>query len=233
MSDNYFMGLDGFVWFTGVVEDRNDPFKIGRVRVRCLGYHTPDKEKIPTEDLPWAYPVLPLNSPSKIFGLKPGTRVLGFFRDGANAQDRVMLGAINTGENDVKSSYIEVSGGLLGTLMAAAGPAAGLAPFAGSVLEKSAAFSDVAAKVSESLDEFKGLVGEYAQKARDLADDAFNVAEGVIDAGGDFLESALEGVVEQADVRASIVESATETITKELTSSASDLLEEASNKIDY
>ena len=48
MSENYFMGLDGFVWFTGVVEDRNDPFKIGRVRVRCLGYHTPDKEKIPT-----------------------------------------------------------------------------------------------------------------------------------------------------------------------------------------
>jgi len=25
MSENYFMGLDGFVWFTGVVEDRNDP----------------------------------------------------------------------------------------------------------------------------------------------------------------------------------------------------------------
>ena len=31
MDDNYFMGLDGFVWFTGVVEDRNDPAKLGRV----------------------------------------------------------------------------------------------------------------------------------------------------------------------------------------------------------
>ena len=48
MSENYFMGLDGFVWFTGVVEDRNDPDKLGRVRVRCLGYHTEDLNDIPT-----------------------------------------------------------------------------------------------------------------------------------------------------------------------------------------
>ena len=46
---NYFQGHDGFVWFTGVVEDRNDPTKLGRVRVRCVGYHTADKTKIPTE----------------------------------------------------------------------------------------------------------------------------------------------------------------------------------------
>ena len=54
MSENYFMGLDGFVWFTGVVEDRNDPDKLGRVRVRCLGFHTEDLVDIPTADLPWA-----------------------------------------------------------------------------------------------------------------------------------------------------------------------------------
>ena len=35
MKENYFMGMDGFVWFTGVVEDRNDPSKLGRVKVRC------------------------------------------------------------------------------------------------------------------------------------------------------------------------------------------------------
>ena len=37
MQDVYkhFMGEDGFVWFTGVVEDRNDPDALGRVRVRC------------------------------------------------------------------------------------------------------------------------------------------------------------------------------------------------------
>ena len=46
MDNNYFMGLDGFVWFTGVVEDRNDPAKLGRVRVRCVGFHTENKNDI-------------------------------------------------------------------------------------------------------------------------------------------------------------------------------------------
>ena len=29
-TNNNFMGMDGFVWFIGVVEDRDDPSKIGR-----------------------------------------------------------------------------------------------------------------------------------------------------------------------------------------------------------
>ena len=41
-----FMGKDGFVWFVGVVEDRQDPQKLGRVRVRCLGHHTEDNVKL-------------------------------------------------------------------------------------------------------------------------------------------------------------------------------------------
>ena len=41
-----FMGQDGFVWAIGVIEDRFDPEKLGRVRVRWLGYHTEEKEKI-------------------------------------------------------------------------------------------------------------------------------------------------------------------------------------------
>ena len=61
---NYFQGQDGFVWFTGVVEDRNDPTKLGRVRVRCVGYHTDDKTKIPTEDLPWAWVLQTVHTPS-------------------------------------------------------------------------------------------------------------------------------------------------------------------------
>ena len=48
MNENYFMGLDGFVWFTGVVESRDDPAKLGRVQVRCLGYHTEDLNDIPS-----------------------------------------------------------------------------------------------------------------------------------------------------------------------------------------
>ena len=41
-----FMGKDGFLWFIGVVEDRMDPKRLGRLRVRCLGHHTEDKDKI-------------------------------------------------------------------------------------------------------------------------------------------------------------------------------------------
>ena len=35
MAEQYFMGLDGFIWFVGVVENRNDPAELGRVQVRC------------------------------------------------------------------------------------------------------------------------------------------------------------------------------------------------------
>ena len=51
MIDNNFLGRNGFLWFVGVVEDRGDPQKAGRVRVRAVGHHTSNKEKLPT-DLP-------------------------------------------------------------------------------------------------------------------------------------------------------------------------------------
>ena len=37
-----------FIWFMGVVEDRLDPLKMGRVRVRCFNWHSEDKERVPT-----------------------------------------------------------------------------------------------------------------------------------------------------------------------------------------
>ena len=30
-----FAGKNGFIWWVGVVEDRQDPLKLGRCRVRC------------------------------------------------------------------------------------------------------------------------------------------------------------------------------------------------------
>ena len=63
VEKSHFMGQDGFVWFVGVVEDRNDPSALGRVRVRCLGYHTPDVIKLPTTDLPWAHVMHPVTDP--------------------------------------------------------------------------------------------------------------------------------------------------------------------------
>ena len=49
--DQFQLGRN-FVWFFGVVEDRIDPNYLGRVRVRCFGFHTDNRELLPTEDLP-------------------------------------------------------------------------------------------------------------------------------------------------------------------------------------
>ena len=100
MSENYFMGLDGFVWFTGVVEDRNDPDKLGRVRVRCLGFHTEDLNDIPTKDLPWATVMHPVTNPSmQGLGQTPsflveGSWVIGFFRDAIEKQQPIIMGSL-------------------------------------------------------------------------------------------------------------------------------------------
>ena len=95
-----FQGQDGFVWFTGVVEDRDDPSKLGRVRVRCVGYHTDNKTKIPTEDLPWAWVMQNIHTPSMAgWGDTPGfmvegTWVVGFFRDADTLQEPVVMGTL-------------------------------------------------------------------------------------------------------------------------------------------
>ena len=46
------MGITNFVWFFGVIEDIIDPLNIGRVKVRCYGWHTEDREVLPPEGLP-------------------------------------------------------------------------------------------------------------------------------------------------------------------------------------
>ena len=47
MNNENFMGLNTFLWFIGVDEDRNDPIKAGRVRVRIVGHHTENKTILP------------------------------------------------------------------------------------------------------------------------------------------------------------------------------------------
>jgi hypothetical protein len=94
--DNIF-AKDGFFWWIGVVEDREDPMKIGRCRVRIFGYHQP---VIPKEDLPWAMPMQSITSAaiggkgSSPVGPLEGTWVIGFFLDGANCQNPCMMGTI-------------------------------------------------------------------------------------------------------------------------------------------
>lgn len=42
------------VFYRGVVEDNNDPEKLGRLRVRIFGIHSDNIEELPTEELPWS-----------------------------------------------------------------------------------------------------------------------------------------------------------------------------------
>ena len=95
-----FIGQNDFTWFIGVVEDRNDPLQLGRVRVRCYGWHTDDKNQIPTEALPWAVQLQGITSPAlngmgqSPTGLVEGSWIVGFFLDGERAQEPLILGSI-------------------------------------------------------------------------------------------------------------------------------------------
>lgn len=73
---------DQFIWWMGVVESRQDPKKVGRCQVRIVGSHTDIKSVIPTEDLPWAQPIIPLNDNSSL-QIKEGDYVVGFYLDGS------------------------------------------------------------------------------------------------------------------------------------------------------
>lgn len=51
--------------YLGVVENNNDPDQAGKVQIRIAGLHTPEKTKsdtggIPTSELPWALPMMPI-----------------------------------------------------------------------------------------------------------------------------------------------------------------------------
>lgn len=89
-----------FYWWFGVVEDRNDPLRLGRCRVRIIGYHTEDNEVLPTEDLPWAMPVMPANSAGTSgvgwspTGAVEGSWIVGFFADGENGQHPMFFGTV-------------------------------------------------------------------------------------------------------------------------------------------
>lgn len=105
-----FIGKDGFVWWIGQVADpkvwRTEKSRIDdtnswayRCKVRIIGYHTFDGNVLPDVDLPWAH-VLSSGaegSPAQGgFGKLPmlvgGESVMGFFLDGEEAQQPVIVG---------------------------------------------------------------------------------------------------------------------------------------------
>lgn len=115
------LGQEGFVWFIGVVEARNDPKKLGRARVRIYNFHTENKALMPTDQLPWATIMVPPTSSSyKQVGISPtgltiGSTVIGFFMDGNDGNQPVIIGTIhgipnsNEQQHDVKTLTREIN----------------------------------------------------------------------------------------------------------------------------
>lgn len=87
------------IFHTGCVENRNDPLKLGRCQVRIVGLHTEDKTILPTDELPWAYPLIPITSATisgigrSPTGVVQGSWVLCIFLDD-DKQQPVMIGTI-------------------------------------------------------------------------------------------------------------------------------------------
>jgi len=88
--DKNFAGKE-FIWWTGIVEDKQDPLKMGRCKVRLVGFHSDNKMLAPTSSLPWATPLFPINN-TNAYAPQEGDMVLGFFLDGEEGQHPVMMG---------------------------------------------------------------------------------------------------------------------------------------------
>ena len=115
--------MNNQIFYNAVVEDIMDPLFIGRVRVRVIGLHTENKKLLPTEDLPWATPIMPITSASvsgvgrSPTGLVCGSWVVVYFSDPESKQQPMIMGSIvgipteesNTFENSEESTPIDFS----------------------------------------------------------------------------------------------------------------------------
>ena len=105
-----FLGEDGLHWFIGQVTVdanwREFSEKYGyRAKVRILGHH-PASDEVKDEELPWAHFLVPPNlGAGKNFGgssfaLQGGETCIGFFLDGEDAQQPVILGALFSSQSE-------------------------------------------------------------------------------------------------------------------------------------
>jgi hypothetical protein len=134
----YFVGRDNFIWWLGQIVDEtkwsgNIPgyrtpttedhkgFEY-RYKVRIMGYHTAVPSELSDDDLPWASLMYPVTAGAGTGGLsqtpnlKQGMFVYGFFLDGEDAQQPIIMGVL--GYND----YTQVLNNI---------PDAGFLPFEG------------------------------------------------------------------------------------------------------
>jgi len=112
----HFVGRDGFIWWVGQIasEDQwvaNIPGKRTattsdhkgfdyRYKVRIMGYHTADNKTLTDTDLPWASVMMPVTAgsgsraASQSPNLSQGDFVYGFFLDGEDAQQPIIIGVL-------------------------------------------------------------------------------------------------------------------------------------------
>jgi hypothetical protein len=109
-NNPHIFGLDRFIPFFGIVEDRDDPLCLGRCKVRIFGVHPDDKEQVTTQQLPWAFPVMPIIGNAALGGIGHaavgpvvGTNVVGFFADGYDRQQPFFFGCISGGSGQFGS----------------------------------------------------------------------------------------------------------------------------------
>jgi len=101
MNQKDWMGKNGFIWFTGIIQDIDDPLNCGRARVRCFGWHSSDFNELPVSALPWAQVMMPVTSASTSSvgrsgtGLLKGSFVIGFFMDGDLAMQPIIMGSLH------------------------------------------------------------------------------------------------------------------------------------------
>lgn len=118
-KSNY-LGKDGFIWWIGQVAPADVwdiPEKIDldfsknknawayRCKVRVVGYHTFDRNELSDNDLPWAHIMLGTTDGNAQAGLGKthklvgGETVFGFFLDGDDAQQPVIMGVLHRNAN--------------------------------------------------------------------------------------------------------------------------------------
>ena len=115
-----FIGRDGFRWWIGQIppmESMGEQFDGegwgNRIKVRIMGYHPLDDSEagLKNEDLPWALIMLGNTDGSggsnfsKSTKIRPGDVVFGFFMDGDDAQNPVIMGILGNTASYTKGDY--------------------------------------------------------------------------------------------------------------------------------
>jgi len=126
LFQKHIVGRDGFIWWVGQIASdswkdnwegstaQNVPLSDNkgfemRYQVRIMGYHTANPQALPDEDLPWASVMYPVTAGAQAGSsgatpnLQKGNFVYGFFLDGEDAQQPIIMGVL--GYNQYTSIY--------------------------------------------------------------------------------------------------------------------------------